>query len=113
MTHRRHARPSDLGALAAAIARATGPDAKLDAALHELLAPGDAADPPRYTGSVDSSLELLHALLPGWHWHVGHGANGILPYAAVSQGETRFAADAPTVPLALLRAALQAVESKA
>jgi hypothetical protein len=62
---------------------------------------------------VDSCIALFRRVLPGWHWHIGHGPRGILPYAAVSKaadepGGIRLEAIAPTVPLALLRALLKA-----
>lgn len=112
VTRRHHTAPSAVGALAAALDRATGADARLDAALHALVAPGGAVEAPSYTGSVDACLALVRALLPDWRWHVGHGATGVLPYATLSRGEVRFAADGPTVPLALLRAAVRAIGAR-
>ena len=83
--------------------RANGGDPALDARVH--AAWGDPAEPvPPYTESVDACLALIHRRLPDWHWHVGRGVAGILPYARLSDGTREFHADGPTVPLALLRA---------
>lgn len=104
--------------------RATGPDPAIDRAIADALAGrigDDAGANPgrRYTGSVDDCLALVAQALPGWHWHVGHGPDGVLPYAALSRtppgatgnaDETRVESSAPTVPLALLRAAMKALE---
>ena len=84
------------------IAAATGADRQLDDDLARLLGPGaPAAD---YTASVDRCIDLVHARLPGWAWHVGRNASGVLPYATLHRGEQLVAEAAPTVPLALLRA---------
>ena len=93
--------------LVAAIERATGSDRQIDRALAE-LAGQDTADPPDYTASVDRCIDLLHQLLPGWSWHVGWNATGVLPYATLHQGKQRVEAAAPTVPVALLKALMQA-----
>jgi hypothetical protein len=99
--------------------RAPGCDGAIDQAIARDLAallPGTPA--PAYTASVDRCLELLHQVLPGWHWHLGYGASGVLPYAFVAGCGRRFEAAAPTVPLALLivlteaRIALEAVPSE-
>ena len=83
--------------------QAEGHDVLLDRAIAQdldVLAP--TAQAPEYTASVDRCLELLHRLLPAWHWHLGYGATGVMPYAFVSDASRRFEATAPTVPLALL-----------
>ena len=91
--------------LAAAIASATGSDRALDRAVAETL----AQDPEiGYSASVDACLALLHAVLPGWAWHIGYGPLGIMPYAVVQRDEQRYEASAATVPLALLDAIVQA-----
>ena len=89
------------------IARATGADSGLDRAIREALdgaAPADGVPP--YTASVDACLALIGRALPGWHWHVGWGPGGILPYASLSRDGAgpagRVEMTAPTVPLALL-----------
>lgn len=87
---------------------ATGSDRALDADLARLVEPQGTGAPPEYTGSVDRALDLVHALLPGWSWHVGWNAAGVLPYATLHRGERLVEAAAPTVPLALLRACLRA-----
>lgn len=90
------------------LAVATGSDRALDAELWRLVEPWDERTPPDYTGSVDRALDLVHALLPGWSWHVGWNATGVLPYATLHHGERLVEAAAPTVPLALLRALFRA-----
>jgi hypothetical protein len=88
---------------------AEGHDQDLDRAIaRDLEGLPDVDDAAAYTASVDRCLDLLHRLLPGWHWHLGYGATGVMPYAFVSRGGYRFEATAPTVPLALLRAVTQA-----
>ncbi len=94
----------DLDRLRRRIAGATGADRELD---RELAALVDPVEPvPDYTASVDRCIDLVHACLPGWAWHVGWNASGILPYATLHHGEHLVAAAAPTVPLALLKALL-------
>jgi len=86
---------------------ATGADRDLDADIEKILrGPSDAA--PDYTASVDSCLELLHAVLPHWHWHLGRGATGVLPYASLSKGKMTVSAEGTTVPLVLLTAIIKA-----
>ena len=94
--------------LTALLAQATGSDRALDGALARLLDPGASGTPPDYTASVDRAVELVHALLPGWSWHVGWNATGVLPYATLHRAERLVEASAPTVPLALLRALVRA-----
>ncbi len=100
----------------ARVARTTGPDKELDRAVFQVLAGStDANEAPGYTSSVDECIRLIGAVLPDWHWHVGHGPRGILPYASLSKAknpdhrELRVEASAPTVPLALLHAAAKAL----
>lgn len=94
----------DLTALLERLEAATGSDPGLDHELAQTL----QSEQVDYTASVDRCVEMLRTLLPGWSWHVGWGANGIMPYAAVHNGHRRSAATAPTVPLALLTAMLRA-----
>lgn len=84
--------------------RATGSDRGLDQELARLLDAGHAGDPPDYTASVDRAIELIRASLPGWRWHVGWSASGVVPYARVSRPGLALEATAPTIPLALLKA---------
>lgn len=99
---------TELEALSRRIEAATGSDGDLDAELGRVLG-GGAASVVDYTASVDRTVELVRAVLPGWGWHLGWNASGILPYATLSHGERRITASAATVPLALLRALLRAV----
>jgi hypothetical protein len=103
-------------ALVDMLARATGPDPDLDAAIAAQFGgrPADPPpDPPPYTGSVDACIDLVHAQLAGWGWHVGFGPSGVLPYAALHDDTRRVEASAPTVPLALLRALVAALAAVA
>jgi hypothetical protein len=99
-------------ALVDKLARATGPDPDLDAAIAAQFG-GRSPDPPSYTGSVDACIDLVHAQLAGWGWHVGFGPSGVLPYAALHDDTRRVEASAPTVPLALLRALAAALAAVA
>lgn len=94
--------------LGARLRAATGSDRELDGAVAKLLDPDRATAPPDYTASVDRCVELVQRVLPGWSWHVGWDATGVLPYARLRRAERLVAASAPTVPLALLRAAVEA-----
>ena len=100
---------STLQQLSERIAAATGGDDRLDRAIAALLDPSGVGSMPSYTTSVPDCIALIGRLLPGWSWHVGHGPNGVLPYAFVRQGRQRHEASAPTVPLALLGALVKAM----
>lgn len=94
---------------------ATGGDADLDRLIRDTLDAGNGAS-PNYSSSVDDCIALIGTVLPGWAWHVGHGARGIFPYASLhpkgpAEGgsELRAEATASTVPLALLQATVKAL----
>ena len=93
---------ADWDELAAALARATGADVALDQAIAAAFGVATGA----FTASVGAAREVATAALPGWTFHVGYDANGMFPYAAMTLGETHVEANAPTVPLAILRAAV-------
>ena len=104
--------------LGKSIRQATGPDSGIDRAVAALLDGGgeDDAVPP-YTSSVDACIALIRRTLPDWHWHVGHGAMGVVPYASMTRndenaGPVHVEATASTVPLALLGALIRALESR-
>ena len=107
---------NELEKLRKQISDATGRDRNLDILISACLAPEQTStDIPDYSSSVDACIALIDARLPGWHWHVGHGSDGILPYAALrkdagsQEGAARYiTATGPTVPLALLHAAIKA-----
>ena len=85
---------------------ATGSDRQLDT---ELARRFNGVEPaPDYTASVDRCIELVHAVLPGWSWHVGWNVSGVLPYATLHGPDGLVAASAATMPLALLRALVRA-----
>ena len=108
---------SQLQALNRRLAGATGQDLDLDRAIAEIVDRGASGTGARgYTSSVDACLLLIGRVLPDWHWHVGHGPNGILPYASLSKetnkedgGSARVEATAATVPIALLHAMVKAL----
>jgi hypothetical protein len=106
-----------LSALLDRIEVATGADRALDAAIDRALRGralrGRAQTPPDYTASVDHCLDLLHALLPKWHWHIGRDAHGILPHASLSKGRITVSAGGTTVPLVLLAAIVKALQKGA
>lgn len=85
--------------LARRLAVATGPEPALDATLGA----------PSLTASAEAARAWALAALPGWHAHVGFDVSGVLPYAAFSRDGRHVEAVAPTVPLAILRAAVAAL----
>ncbi len=89
---------------------ATGSDQQLDRDIARyLIVPADKSEGrPPYTASVDACIALMERVMPGWHWHVGYGPKGVMPYASLSKGKIRVEAIAATVPLALLTALLEA-----
>jgi len=97
------------------VVAATGGDAELDRLIRDTLDAGNEAS-PGYSSSVDDCIALIGTVLPGWAWHVGHGARGIFPYASLhpkspaeGRSELRAEATAATVPLALLQALVKAL----
>ena len=114
--HSRHARRIELQKLESRIIAVTGQDRELDRLLTATLANGKRGGSVlEYSSSVDACLALVGEILPGWHWHIGHGPDGVLPYAALrkdigtTDDELNVEAIAPTVPLALLHAIVKAL----
>ena len=99
--------------LLARLDAATGSDRALDAEIGRLLGPRAPEAVLDYTASVDRTIDLVHALLPDWGWHLGWNATGVLPYAVLHAGVRRVEAAAPTVPLALLKAMVRALAANA
>lgn len=99
-------RPASLAALGALLAAATGPDPAIDRAVVAAFGPGEA--PADFSASVERCAALVARVLPGWRWHVGWGVSGLLPYARLEHAGERASAEAPTVPIALLRALAKA-----
>jgi hypothetical protein len=129
-------RLSTLIALSERVQAATGADRELDADIFEAFGPIDeihlrswckAGRPSRprrsyieawaleYTKSIDEAAALLNRALPGWKWMASTCSGG--PTASVHherEGSSSFwkftkVARAPTVPLALLSAMLDAL----
>lgn len=95
---------ADWSELAARLKAAAGADGALDGA----VATGFGLPPADYTASVDHCRALIASALPGWSLHLGYGVSGVFPYATLGRGDRRHTAEAPTVPLAMLRAAVAA-----
>jgi len=108
---------AELARLLARLQQASGSDRDLDRAIRRDLEPsggaGDESSPvPAYSGSVPLCMALVRRLLPDWRLHLGYGVNGIFPYAALShRGNEHFEAMAPSVPLAILRALVEALRA--
>lgn len=94
---------ADWGALAKQLAAATGGDHALDAAIAATF----AQPPAEYSISVEKCRALIAAALPGWKLHVGYNASGLFPYAALTRDDVHLEAEAPTLPLAILRVAVE------
>ncbi len=93
---------------------ATGRDHDIDLAIAHIVGHVTHDDEaPAYTASVDACIALIEHALPGWHWHVGYGPDGVFPYASVRKGHIQFEAESTTVPLALLTALLEACVAQA
>ena len=109
---------STLAKLEKRLGQATGPDREIDKAIAaDLDDDCDEGGVPSFTASVDECIALIKRALPDWHWHVGHGPMGVVPYASMSRSDEDaeailIEASAPTVPLALLRALVQALSSR-
>lgn len=93
---------SPVNDLKSALQKASGADAALD----EAIAQHFGVPVADYTASISQCRALAEAVLPGQHLHLGYGASGIFPYASIGNGSSAYSADAPTVPLAILRAIL-------
>ncbi len=89
----------DWRAVSRRLEAATGPDAAID----------DALQCPQATASAEVARAWAAARLPDWHGHVGFDVSGVLPYAAFGRDGLHVEANAPTVPLAILRAAVRAL----
>ena len=108
---------NQLKALETMIANAVGQDSYLDKAIAAIIVPTERENMTQnYTSSVDDCLSLVQLILPKWRWHLGHGPTGILPYASLTrsiddteEAQLRVEASAPTVPLALMGAAIKAL----
>lgn len=97
----------DLEPLSRQLNVAGGGSLELDQAIAAFFSQ-PAAD---YTESVASCRSLVACVLPQWHLHLGYDASGVLPYASLSLGDRYHQAQAPTVPLAILRVLMAALTS--
>lgn len=109
---------SALDHLEETLKEATGPSKQIDRVVSALFHEAPKTETlVAYTASVDDCIALINKLLPEWHWHVGHGPKGILPYASMSlhdrgSHEVHVESKAPTVPLALLGALVKALKAQ-
>ncbi len=90
--------------LGARLREASGSDDDLDRAVAVSFAVSDGD----YTASTERARDLVAKALPDWRLHVGFNASGVMPYAALSRDGRHVEAAAPTLPLAILRAAWSA-----
>jgi len=90
---------SDLQKLTEMLETAQGGSTDVDGLIGTVFGVSSGA----YSESVDPCLGLVKSVLPHWRLHIGYGVSGVLPYAALTQGDVRYEAEAPTVPLAILR----------
>lgn len=100
---------ADWQELESALAGASGGDHAIDRAVASAFGQATAD----YSESVEACRALVAAALPGWKLHVGYDAAGLFPYAALSRGDSHLEAAAPTLPLAILRAAVTAAKASA
>lgn len=97
-------RVDDLRCLAGSLQTATGAESRLDAEIADIFGVSSAD----YTGSAEKSRRLCAEVLPAWNLRVGYDVRGVLPAATLSADRKRARAVAPTVPLAVLRALMDA-----
>lgn len=83
---------------------ATGSDKELDKCIGQIL----AIEVAEFTGSIEHAKSVLKMLLPDAELHVGYGATGIFPCATVATAGHLYTNEAPTVPIAILRACFSA-----
>jgi hypothetical protein len=113
---------TELEELREMVGKATGPDRELDVALGALW-----PDPPfnvttailrnakpvcpAFTASIDAALALVERKLPGCRWYIGRNPEAKRECDATLEASngTAGGADAPTAPLAILAALLDAL----
>jgi hypothetical protein len=99
-----------LNELAAMLDAATGPSREID---REISFISNWAGPySPWSSSVDAALALVERLLPGWEWDIE--LNQGVFFCALLQIATAYAdgthcADAPTAPIAILKALVAAL----
>lgn len=89
------------------LAAATGADYDLDGAVARAF----GCPPAHYSGEADQCRALVASALPGWKLHVGFDVAGVFPYAALTRGDLHIEAEAPSLPIAILRVAVKAARS--
>lgn len=96
--------------------KAEGPSRRLDQAIQFTLCDDHASYIREFTASIDAALELVGRKLPGWRWDVGNPfwRDGIFVCRLARPGASDWSsslvesADAPTAPLAILKALIAA-----
>lgn len=101
----RHDIDPRLSNLRNALDELTGADADLDRLLAEVL----GAECDDFSGDATSSRKLVEQVLPNSRLQVGYDVSGVLPNAVLHYSGERFSIVAPTVPLAVLRALIEAL----
>jgi hypothetical protein len=104
--------------LLAALKAAKGVDRKIDRAINRIANPGSGnPETPKYTGSINAALAFAERMLPGWEWRSGSRdadhAND-WPWAELlppgwDGGDDYHGGNAPTAPLAIIIATLEAL----
>ena len=104
---------TELESLRERVGKATGPDRDLEWDIQQELFGIDAVgfhETPHYTASIDAALGLVERKLPGMGWELIAFDNREAGVQAVIGDDM---ADAPTAPLAILKALLSALAAKA
>jgi hypothetical protein len=95
------------------VANATGPDREIDYAIYTYSTGLWRTDDfPAVTSSIDAALALVERVLPGWEWSVwaSGGVFGATIYnTPEDEIEPCVSAQAPTAPLAILKAFVAAL----
>jgi hypothetical protein len=86
---------------------ATGADDGIDA----LAGRAFGCPAEHFSGSVEACRRLVETCLPGWTLHLGFDVRGVFPYAALTRGGVHLEAEAPALPLAILKAAVKAAQA--
>lgn len=97
--------------LATMLDEATGPSRELDNRIWDALNGCVGPTHGNWSSSIDAALALMGRMLPGWSWQINGGAYAILrpPKATCWSSSLCFDGDAPTAPLAILKATVAAL----
>lgn len=84
---------------------AIGADKNLDKRIAEAL----AMQPMEFTADIEDAKAIVEHLFPDAHIHLGYGVTGVFPCATLSVAGRLYVSEAPTVPIAILRASFSAL----